>query len=262
MYDLVVHKLLSDKFFGRQCKMEKSKRLKRISSILKLKVMDKKFRKTVWFCILLILPVALYAQKDVTQFLGIPVDGSKSEMIQKLKDKEYTISPYNKDVLVGEFNGTDVNIYIVTNNNKVCRILVDDANKKGETDIKIRFNTLIQQFQNNKKYLPLPESTVSKYNIPEDEDISYEISVKSKRYEALFYQKTSDYDSLAIELGNLYKKEALNDADKERINEITEKMVNDSLKKSVWFMISESYGKYSISIYYDNEYNRANGEGL
>ncbi len=33
-------------------------------------------------------------------------------------------------------------------------------------------------------------------------------------------------------------------------------------KKSVWFMISELYGKYVIIMYYDNEYNRANGEDL
>ncbi len=224
--------------------------------------MHKNLKKTVWLFILLTLPVRFYAQKDVTQFLGIPVDGSKSEMIQKLKDKGFTISPNKKDALVGEFNGTDVNVVIVTNNNKVCRIMVSDANTKNKTDIRISFNKLVQQFQNNKKYLPLPESTISKYNIPEDEDISYEISVKSKRYEALFYQKTSDYDSLAIEMSNLYIKEVRNDSDKERLTVITKKMIDDSLKKSVWFMISESYGKYFISIYYDNEYNRANGEGL
>ncbi len=34
-------------------------------------------------------------------------------------------------------------------------------------------------------------------------------------------------------------------------------------KKPVWFMISEEeYGKYYITMYYDNEYNRANGEDL
>lgn len=33
--------------------------------------------------------------------------------------------------------------------------------------------------------------------------------------------------------------------------------------KTVWFMISEDrYGKYYIVMYYDNEYNKANGEGL
>ena len=35
-----------------------------------------------------------------------------------------------------------------------------------------------------------------------------------------------------------------------------------STKKSVWFMISESYGKYYIIMFYDNEYIRANGEDL
>jgi hypothetical protein len=225
--------------------------------------MDKNLKKTLWLFMLFIFPVALFAQKDITQFLGIPVDGSKSEMIQKLKDKGYTISQYKKDVLVGEFNGADVNINIVTNNNKVCRIMVADANTIGETDIRIRFNKLLQQFKNNKKYLSLPDSTISKYTIPEDEDISYELSVKNKRYEAIFYQKTTDYDSLEIEMSNLLKKETFNDADKERLSVIMKKMIEISnFNKVVWFMISELYGKYSITMYYDNEYNRANGEGL
>lgn len=225
--------------------------------------MDKNLKKTVWFFILLILPVALYAQKDVTQFLGIPVDGSKSEMIQKLKAKGYTISPYDKDVLVGEFNGTEVYITFATNNNKVCRIGVTNVNSVGETDIRINFNNLIQQFQNNKKYLPLPDSTISKYNIPAGEDVSYEILVNKKRYEAAFYQKTSDLDSLQIEMSNLNKKETLNDTDKERLSEVIGKKIEESIvNKVVWFTISKFNGKYSISIYYDNKYNSANGEGL
>lgn len=34
------------------------------------------------------------------------------------------------------------------------------------------------------------------------------------------------------------------------------------LKKHVWFRIEEYYGKYYIAMYYDNEYNHANGEDL
>ena len=34
------------------------------------------------------------------------------------------------------------------------------------------------------------------------------------------------------------------------------------MKKSVWFRIFENMGKYYVSIYYDNEYNKANGEDL
>jgi len=42
------------------------------------------------------------------------------------------------------------------------------------------------------------------------------------------------------------------------------KMDTDAtLKKSVWFMIcKESYNEYTITMYYDNEYNRADGEDL
>jgi len=236
--------------------------VKKIGSILTLKVMEKNFNKTVWFYMLLILPLVFYAQRDVTQFLGIPVDGFKSEMTQRLKAKGYKISRYKKDILVGEFNGADVNIYIVTNNNKVCRIMVSDVNTFSETDVRIKFNKLVQQFQNNRKYLSLPESTISKYYISEDEDISYELSVKNKRYEAVFYQKSADYETLQSEMVNILKNETPNDADKERIEVITKKLAEDTLKKTVWFMISENYGKYSITIYYDNEYNRANGEGL
>jgi hypothetical protein len=43
--------------------------------------------------------------------------------------------------------------------------MLADANTMGEADIRIRFNKFLQQFQNNKKYLSLPDSTLSKYTI-------------------------------------------------------------------------------------------------
>ena len=101
---------------------------------------------------LLISSLFIYAQQDVTKFLGIPVDGSKSEMIQKLKAKGYTSSPLDKDVLVGEFNGADVNIHVVTNNNKVYRIMICDVNNIDERAIQIRFICFCEQFVNNSKY--------------------------------------------------------------------------------------------------------------
>lgn len=219
--------------------------------------MNQDLKNKIWFLLMLVMTSITNAQNDVTQFLGIPVDGYKPEMIQKLKSKGYSISSFNKDVLVGEFNGTNVNIYIVTNNNKVCRIMVVDVYSIGETDIKIRYNKLLQQFQNNKNYNP---SDFINKSIPEDEDISHELLVKNKRYEAIFYQKPEDYDSLNLEMKNIYSKEVINDEDRARLNVIKGKMLN--FNKIVWYMITESNGKYTISMYYDNEYNRANGEGL
>ena len=215
--------------------------------------------------IMLILSENLYAQKDVTQFLRIPVDGYKPEMIEKLKSKGFTINPHKEDVLDGEFNGRDVNIFIVTNNNKVWRIAVADVNTLDEGDIKIRFNDLLQQFQNNKNYLPTPDSTILKYTIPEKEDISYGLSVNGKRYQAVFYQKTAAYDSLTVEKDILIAKKSLNDSDREKLASLIVRTFEESLKsldKSVWFMISERYGKYYITMFYDNVFNKANGEDL
>ena len=210
---------------------------------------------------LLISSLFIYAQQDVTKFLGIPVDGSKSEMIQKLKAKGYTSSPLDKDVLVGEFNGADVNIHVVTNNNKVYRIMICDVNNIDEMSIHIRFNRLCEQFVNNSKYSSLP---LEEYMIPDDEDISYEITVHKKRYEAVFYQKTDEtFMAKQIEAAfPQYTKEQLANPSEELRAEIVNFVTQYISKKAVWFMINERLGKYCITMYYDNEYNNANGEDL
>ena len=57
-------------------------------------------KKTLSILFLLMLSISVCAQqKDVTRFLGIPVDGSKSEMIRKLKAKGFESNPYDKEVL-------------------------------------------------------------------------------------------------------------------------------------------------------------------
>jgi hypothetical protein len=226
---------------------------------------------SVTFFFLFFLSIGLFAQKDVTQFLGISVDGSKSEMIEKLKSKGFTINPNAKDVLVGQFNGTSVNIYIATNNNKVYRIMVADANSIEEGDIKIRFNNLCKQFSKNGKYMPASLLSPD-YTLSDDEDISYELTVHKKRYEAVYYQLPSVVDSAAISkevqsfLLSKYTADQLSNPTEELQKEMLIKaasyMQEKYSKKSVWFMINEHYGKYYISMFYDNEYNRANGEDL
>jgi len=243
-------------------------------------------KKIVSIVMLLWSSVVMYAQKDVTKFLGIPVDGSKSEMIQKLIEKGYTRCLVDKEVLEGEFNGTKVRIHVVTNNNKVYRIAVFDVHGLNATDIKIRFNRLCWQFQ--KKYGKYVKLSSSPYTLDDEEDISYEMTARNKRYEAAYYQISETADSLGIyeevqaRLLQLYSKEqSANvddysvkadssniEADEEiDIEKIERKM--DILaecititKRSVWFMINELSGKYRIMMYYDNEYNRADGEDL
>jgi len=212
------------------------------------------------------IPLSSYSQNDVTRFLDIPIDGFKNEMIQKLKSKGYTLIPNSKDKLEGEFNGTNVQIGINTNNNKVWRIIVAEANESGQANIKIRFNNLIKQFSENQRYLKQADTTVAKYTIPDDVDISYEILTKKKRYEAIFYQKTLKYDSISNEKELLFAEDNLNEKESKRLTELISESFKENLNcfnKPVWFMIQETgYDKYRIVIYYENEYNKANGEGL
>ena len=210
--------------------------------------------------VLLTLAISSFAQeKDVTKFLGIPVDGTKAEMIAKLKEKGFTQVDFDDDVILeGELNGTDVYIIVVTNNNKVYRIMVSDKNRISETDIKARFNTLCNQFKDNNKYL-----SIADYTISEDEDISYQLNVKNKRYQAIFYQVNQEL--ITKILLNKYTKEQLVDTEKLSLKDqidIAETYQNNCSHKQVWFIISENYGEYGITMYYDNELNRANGEDL
>ena len=93
-----------------------------------------------------------------------------------------------------------------------------------------------------------------------------------KRYEAIFYQITdtsvvSFKEGIQSLIHSKYTKEQLENPSEEISEDVyrigamyaLEKIV----KKPVWFMISEEeYGKYYITMYYDNGYNRANGEDL
>ncbi len=150
-------------------------------------------KKIIAGIILVLVAICAYAQKDVTQFLGIPIDGSKSAMIQKLKSKGFRANSYKKDVLEGEFNGVDVNIHIATNGDKVCRIMVCDANPVDERSIQIRFNNLCRQFEKNPKYM-----SIGDHLIPDDEDIAYGITVNNKRYEAVFYQYPAELSDTTL----------------------------------------------------------------
>lgn len=184
-------------------------------------------KKILTVLLVIFCACTIQAQDDVTTFLGIPVDGFKPQMIQKLKGKGF-LQVQGQDALEGEFNGMNVDVFIATNNNKVYRIMLCDRNTQDEANIKIRFNKLVCQFENNPRYI-----TTSDFSLSDSEDISYEMLVHKKNYEAIYFQKAKTEDG-------------------------------DSSKKPVWFrIIKEEYGsKYYIAMFYGNEYNHANGEDL
>lgn len=215
---------------------------------------------------------------EVTKFLGIPVDGTKSQMIQKIKAKGFTYNQ-KQDRLKGKFNGRDVYVSVVTNKNKVWRIVVQDVVPSSETNIKIRFNELCRQFAENEKYVP--QNLTGNYEIESDENVSYNITVRNKRYEAGYFQMTEkDKEFLqdTTALMNAVKPIIQSKYTEEELDNPTEEITQDVYNiaadylfenlyervknRSVWFLINEFYGDYSIIMYYDNELNKARGEDL
>lgn len=181
--------------------------------------MMKRFLITFLFVLMTITAIA--QESNTIKFLGIPVDGAKKEMISKLQAKGYEYDT-SSDCLFGEFNGTNVFINVQTVNNRVWRIGIVDANvNNDEANIKIRYNNLFKQLSNNGKYEVHAGSTLE-----EKEDISYEMSVHKKRYDAYFHLK------------------------------------DKSIHGRVWYMIVEKYGKYGIVMFYENLDNAANGDDL
>ena len=162
-------------------------------------------------------------KKDVTKFMGIPVDGTKIEMIQKLKAKGFTYD-VKLDCLKGEFNGSDVILVINTDKGKVCSITVVMGGFTGydESLAKIVFNSLSQEFEKNPKYV-----TYESHLIEEDEDISYEMSVNSKSYINIYLQNGDKMKPVMMTI----------------------------------LTIRRTYN-YNIGILYYNEYNSSNGEDL
>ena len=222
----------------------------------------------ITFMMALMLACTVHAQKDVTTFLGIPVDGFKTQMKNKLIAKGFTPTKMTgQDFLDGQFNGYDVRLFICTNNNKVYRIMLVDAICQDEARIKIRYNNLVNQFKNNKRYMCFKD-----YEIPETEDISSQMLLYKKKYDACFYQKKEKNDSTALlnyvrgELLKDYTEEQLDNLPEELEKEIKDKAISITFemiaKKSVWFTIFEYLNKYYIAMYYDNGYNKANGEDL
>ena len=242
-------------------------------------------KKILILAMTVILSSGAFAQREVTKFLGIPVDGTKQSMIQKLKAKGFTYDQQT-DRLYGEFNGEEVSISVQTNGNKVWRIAITDEIDRSENQIRIRFNNLVNQFENNNKYMPYKKDSQT---LSDNEDISYEISANDKQYAAIFYQYSkdapefSDILTLQKEYGEKYAKELkeyLSQFTEEQLENPTEEMVENSKKilnqsvqsvmkmndliskKVVWFTIGGAYGKYYITMFYENGYNEADGSDL
>lgn len=232
--------------------------------------------KKLIFTFLMFLTLSVNAQNfEVVKFLGIPVDGLKNEMISKLEKKGFKRNP-NSDNLEGEFNGDNVRVSVITYKEKVGRIMVA-YNYTNETDIKIAFNKLVNQFEKSQKY---SRAVPGNQYLDDNINILYEIIVNKKRIEASFCQHYTEDDM--IELKNrindnyeVYKTNADKYLEKldlfmnydgnklENVNKIANTYNMAYMNNnSVWFMIHNDRNEYCILLYYDNLNNMPDGEDL
>ena len=224
--------------------------------------------KRLFLLAILLVSMTASAQRVVTKFLGIPIDGSKKEMIRKLKNKGFHSVP-SHDFMRGEFNGEEVLLDIKTYKNKVCRINVVDDNDLSESAVKIRFNNLCRQFLSSKRYTKASDED---FIIPEDEDISHEIRVNAKDYFAVFYQEVAPADTVAF--NKEIEKYAFENEPADLLDESTDLgqqfkrvyidlyKLKARLNRSVMFIIFGDNGRYRIGISYVNKWNEAQGEDL
>lgn len=179
------------------------------------------------------------SQSNVTLFKGIPIDGTKEQMVAALKRQGFKDSREDLrwlrtgfyglesgELLSGEFNGMQVIVSIIENKGKVCGIGVVEDLKRDEAQIKRAFNDLVEQFNNHNNYKPYKENQ----KISSNEDISYNMLVHNKEYRAIFYQKGLDGKA--------------------------------SDKRKVVVSLCEDASDYRLLIYYENGFNAADGSDL
>lgn len=224
------------------------------------------------------------------KFMGIPVDGTKENMIKSLEGKGFVYDDIY-DQLYGEFNGEHVSVTLKTYKGKVCRVCVIPFDARSENQARHRYNELCYQFENTDRYIKPSDLTdhisgfleeeynkivadkpefagvrdqfdeivnmlradfstlrlKCVYEIPESDDISWNLYENEEAYEAFFYQKASfsvfpeDIDQF-LEFPIAYSASLLN--------------------RMVWMALIKDSGGYKTVIYYDNAENHAQGEDL
>ena len=184
-------------------------------------------------------PNNFISRSDITLFKGIPIDGTKEQMVnvlrkQGFRDTKETLRYLRTgfyglesgELLSGEFNGMQVIVSVIENKGKVCGIGVIEDLKRNEAQIKRAFNDLVEQFNNHKNYSPDKENQ----KISASEEIRYGLSIYNKEYRAIFYQKGLDGET--------------------------------SEKRKVIVSLCGDGSDFRLLMYYENGFNAADGSDL
>lgn len=145
--------------------------------------------------ICLLFSTCIFCQERVPEFFGIPIDGTKEEMIQKLVETGKFIKCVSGDkydlMLINE-DFIRLGVYpfvkIYTHDSKVAIIQQDFLNLSAKV-AKILFNVFVERFSNDSEFIVLKGDL-----IPEKEDIFYEMRVNKKEYKLIVSNKIDPHD--------------------------------------------------------------------
>ena len=238
-------------------------------------------RKLITTILLAALCFTAFAQTSndgTLKFLGIPIDGPKEHLLERIKAKGFRSVPY-RECLKGQFNGQDVEVYVVDNHGTAYRVFVAFP-ETSNYRIRSEYNHLLNQFLRNDKYVPIKDYE----ELPESEDISYEMTVHKKQYSASFAyispdvftkEQTEIIHELFEKAKTMSEEEMKNYGESLALAFASDTEVPKSedtlavlnkfltiLNGDVWFTIIQDAGDYQIGLYYDNLKNAPNGEDL
>ncbi len=159
-------------------------------------------KKNYLIFICLLFSTCIFCQERVPAFYGIPIDGTKEEMIQKLVETgnfiEYGSSNNNYDLMeiskevkdLAKELGITSFVKIHTEDSKVVAIQQDILHLTAE-NAKLLFNTFYIEYKSDSDFdVSLGDS------IPEKEDIFYEMRFNKKKYNYIVNNHINPLDVL------------------------------------------------------------------
>lgn len=161
---------------------------------------------------LLVSTVSAYSQSNVLKFMGIPVNGTVSQMTQKLRAKGF--KPTGKaGVLSGTFKGKKVQLLVLSKNNKVIGIATSTKESMDEGQAFMYYTNVCKQYLDSSDYDYLmsnssgdqtlsiftQRSKNSDYNLDPYDSLNRTVVVmlqKTKGSVSILYGKLKDVNSL------------------------------------------------------------------
>lgn len=205
-----------------------------------------------------------FADSDETalKFLGLPIGGTKKQMMEALKTRGFNID-YGNESMTGMFNGEEVKLFLTTNHGIIDKIKVIYPYCSEENDTRIKYNMLLSRFNRNAKYICVNPRA----EVPIDEKIYWKLEENNNTYDAIYFYLHPEVNAkdwagkFKQEYQKHYKKplQSLSYEEMEEALFCLPMNVSAAVSGVVWFTMTSIH---YININYINFKNRPRGEDL